>query len=152
MTGDSAPRRLNGFALLSGLGWLIDFSAFNLLTLAHVPVFAANLVGASLGVSFVFVTGRRFIFRDTRTRLSHAIALYALWNLVAILAASFCVAAIAHLLGTEAARQLAARLPAIGPYWMVLVPPIAKMAFTPVTMYANFVVMGLIIERRLHFV
>ena len=33
-----------------------------------------------------------------------------------------------------------------------LVAPAAKIALTPVSMYANFVAMGLIVERRLHFV
>ena len=144
--------RLPRFALLSGIGWLLDFSIFNLLAYTGMPVFAANLVGASCGVLFVFATGRRFLFRDAATRLHHAILLYVAWNTVAILAASLLISVVAHVLNalqaTEAVARVAASLP-VAIDLRRLVPPAAKVAVTPLTMYANYLAMGLINDRRL---
>lgn len=143
--------KLPRFALLSGIGWLLDFCIFNILAYTGTPVFAANLIGASCGVMFVFATGRRFLFRDAATRLHHAIALYIIWNIVAIFVASMLISAVSHaiaiLLATPPALRVAAAMPeAIDLHR--LIPPAAKIAVTPLTMYANYLAMGLINDRR----
>lgn len=43
------------FAVVSGLGWLIDFSIFALLNSLGFPVWLANIVGATTAVLFVFL-------------------------------------------------------------------------------------------------
>lgn len=145
--------KLPGFALLSGTGWVIDFTLFNVLIAAGVPIFWANLCGATCGVSFVFLTGRRFIFRDVRTSLRTAILCYAAWNVAAILLMSVAIAALGHALAGPWVMGLVDRLlHAVGVSLNAtpLMPMLAKIALTPVSMYLNFVAMGLIIERRLH--
>lgn len=149
------PVRLHRFALLSGIGWLIDFAIFNLLVALGVGLFAANAIGATCGVSFVFVTGRRYIFRDVRTGMAAAILAYAVWNLLAITAMSWAIAGLGELLAAllpTLLRALALSDPRLAAVLHALVAPAAKIALTPVSMYANFVAMGLIVERRLHFV
>ncbi|WP_347303917.1 GtrA family protein [Croceibacterium sp. TMG7-5b_MA50] len=153
-TPERPPMRVHAFALISGIGWLVDFTLFNLLAVAGVDLFVANLVGAGVAVSLVFVAGRHFIFRDSRTPLPLAIAAYVCWNVVAILLASVAVAAIGRLLASPAVimptenllSSLGVTLNAL-----YLVPPIAKVAVTPATMYLNYLAMGIIIEQRIRF-
>jgi len=116
-------------------------------------MFLANLVGAAVAVSLVFVAGRRLIFKDSRTTLPIAIALYVGWNIIAIIAASAAVAGVARLLASPAVLErsdLAFSAIGLPLQSMYLVAPAAKVAVTPFTMYFNYVAMGMIIERRLH--
>jgi len=149
------PAWLHRFAALSGVGCLIDFSIFNLLVYLASSLFVANVMSATCGVSFVFVTGRRYIFRDVRTRLSTAVFAYVIWNVVAIAAMSWAIAELGDIC-TTILLPLLSRYGQLSPDAMsllhALIPPAAKIALTPISMYANFVAMGLIVERRLHLV
>ncbi len=149
-----APQvRLHGFALISGIGWLIDFGLFTLLAYGGVDLFLANLIGAATAVTFVFVTARRFIFRDLKRPLAHAIAAYVLWNLFAVLLASIAVDRVAELLSSSGlVSDALAAFPAGWATASRIVPPLAKILVTPVTMYANYVAMGVITERRFSFI
>lgn len=52
------------FALLSGLGWLCDFGTFTLLVkIAHMPNFIANFISSYVGVTFVWFTSLRTVFK-----------------------------------------------------------------------------------------
>ncbi|EFH8408151.1 hypothetical protein HRZ17_004215, partial [Escherichia coli] len=51
------------FAVVSGLGWLIDFSIFALLNLLGLPIWLANIFGATAAVLFVFFVSVRRIFQ-----------------------------------------------------------------------------------------
>lgn len=149
----AAPVRLHRFAMLSGIGWLTDFVIFNLLVYLGLSLFVANVIGATCGVSFVFVTGRRYIFRDVRTGLTTAIIAYAIWNLLAITAMSWAIAGLGELIASlvpAVLRSLDFSDPRTATFLHALIPSAAKIALTPVSMYANFVTMGLIVERRLH--
>jgi putative flippase GtrA len=150
--------RLHRFAILSGIGWLLDFGLFNLLAWSGSDLFVANVAGATLGVSWVFLTARAFIFQSRRTSLAAAVAGYVVWNVVAILAASAAV----DLLGGWLESWLGAMrwIPAASAMLRerglavdaaALAAPLAKAAVTPFTMYANYVMMGVIAERRLQF-
>ena len=145
--------RLHGFALISGIGWLMDFGLFTLLAYSGVDLFLANLIGATAAVTFVFVTARRMIFRDLKRPLASAITAYVLWNLFAVLLASIAVDQLAELLSSS--RLVSDLLASLSPDWAKgprIVPPLAKILVTPATMYANFVAMGVIIERRFSFI
>ena len=149
-----SPIRLHAFALLSGIGWVLDFTVFNLLSLAGMSLFVANVAGAVCGVSFVFVTARRFIFRNIRTDLRTAVLAYVAWNVVGIALASWAVAAVGVLLAAPLVAGPIQHLLAqagIGIGWSVLIPPAAKILVTPATMYLNFLAMGVIVERRFSF-
>lgn len=146
-TGDVRGRgvRVHRFAVLSGIGWLLDFTVFNLLAWSGIGLFAANMLGATTGVTWVFVTARLSIFQRRTVSLRRAILAYAIWNAVAIVAASAAVDA----LGSLSIRMLSGHVhDQSGSRIMALVPAIAKMAVTPFTMYLNFVAMAFIVERR----
>lgn len=153
-TAGSGTVRLHRFAILSGVGWLLDFGLFNLLAWSGADLFVANVSGATLGVGWVFLTARAFIFQSRRTSLAGAVAGYVAWNVVAILAASAAVDLLGGWLGATrwmpaASAMLRDRGLAVDA--VALAAPFAKIAITPFTMYANYVMMGVITERRLQF-
>ncbi len=146
--------RLHGFALYSGLGWLLDFAIFNLLASAGTSLFAANTISATCAVAFVFVVTRRRIFRRSRTAYRPALAAYLGWNVVAIGLASLAVGLIGRCLLSPAILEPTGRLlgsihPGVDARW--LMPSAAKIAVTPMTMYLNYLAMGVINERRFSF-
>lgn len=146
--------RLSSFTILSGIGWCIDFAIFNLLVALGHSGFAANLVSATVAVTFVLVMARRWIFHDHVETLGRTVARYAAWNVVAITVASLAIRLIMAALerfdwtGVAAWAGTAAGHPVAT---AALVANLAKIMVTPFTMYANFVATGYIIERRLRF-
>lgn len=146
--------RIGYFTIVSGIGWLIDFLIFGAsiklgLTAAH-----ANLISASVAVLFVFVTSRQWIFRHHVGSMRSVIAKYVLWNIFAVSLASWGVGAMHGLFASSAADLLEfARFH----YSQVLMTAqtlsaiAAKLFITPFTMYSNFVVLGYILEKRVHF-
>jgi putative flippase GtrA len=146
--------KLPSFTLLSGIGWCIDFAIFNtLVTLGHT-YFASNLVSASVAVTFILIAARRWIFRHHAESLHVVVAKYVIWNVVAVTAASFLIQLIAtglehiDLSGVLAgAGQVTGKIPDK----KAIVSNVAKLLVTPITMYANFLAVGYIIERRFSF-
>lgn len=108
------------FAGVSGTGWALDFTVFYGLCLLGVPVYAANLVGATVAVLFVFFASLRPIFLYQGTRTHGKLLRYGLYQIIAISLASFCIDAIS--------RQ---GIPAL---W-------SKVLVTPVTFVCNFLFM-----------
>lgn len=140
--------RLSRFTLISGGGWLLDVGVMLGLVAAGAGPFAANLVGALCGVGFVFVFAQRRVFTmigggGVRWRLFLP---YLLWQSVAIPTASALIAVVAGLLAEPAAwteERLPAPISAA-----VLAAGVAKVTVTPLTLYANFLFSGLLMERR----
>ena len=59
------------FVMISGIGWLLDFSVYGYLTgVAGWAVFYANFFSAIPAVTFVFVMSTRHIFAKGRQRIS----------------------------------------------------------------------------------
>lgn len=146
--------RLSSFTLLSGIGWCIDFAIFNLLVGRGQPGFLANLASASVAVTFVLIAARKWIFRHHVETLPMTVAKYTAWNVVAISAASFGIKAIASGLQTwswDGAATVVGQAVGHSVAPAVLMANTAKILITPVTMYANFVATGYIIERRIRF-
>jgi len=114
---------LSRFALISGLGWLIDFSVFSSLCYL-LPVYAANLIGASLAVLFVFYASLRPVFMYAGQQTSRKLFQYIAYQVVAIWLASLLIDTLSVVLS--------------GMPWA---PLMAKIAVTPLTFAANFLFM-----------
>jgi putative flippase GtrA len=146
--------RISSFTLLSGAGWCIDFSVFNYLVSIGYRYLTSNLMSASFAVAFVFLTSRKWVFRNHVGSLKVAILQYIIWNILAITVASQFLEGIASVLESIDLRHVSQLI-----VWMTgehlaersLVSNLAKVLVTPFTMYANFVAIGYIIERRLSF-
>jgi putative flippase GtrA len=118
---------LSRFALISGLGWLIDFSVFSLLC-QHWPVYMANLMGASLAVLFVFFASLRPVFLYAGQQTSRKLLQYIVYQVVAIWLASLLIDALSVTLGGMFGQAS----------WL---PLSAKVIVTPLTFVANFMFM-----------
>jgi putative flippase GtrA len=146
--------KISSFTVLSGIGWCIDFTAFNYLVSMGYPYLTSNLISASVAVAFVFLTSRKWVFRHHVGSLKIAVLKYILWNIFAIIVASQLLDNIANFLESMDLRHVSQLI-----VWVTgndlaersLVSNLAKVLITPLTMYANFVAIGYIIERRLSF-
>lgn len=146
--------KLPGFTLLSGLGWCLDFLIFNGLVAMGHSYFASNLVSAACAVTFVLFTARRWIFRNHAESLGTVVVKYVVWNIVAVTAASFLIQLTANGLETfdfAGASLAIGQFVGTAPSKVMIVSNLAKLLVTPITMYANFVMVGYIIERRFSF-
>ena len=144
--------RLPKFAVLSGIGWLIDFTTFTVLTSNGMPAFYANLIGATIAVSFVFLSARSLVFLEHERPLVNSFAGYFLWNVVAILLASLTIQYLSDFLRTEhlflRGVQITLDLPLLLPT-VDLPSVVSKIAITPVTMLLNYVVAGYLVEKKI---
>ncbi|HCZ8660975.1 MAG: GtrA family protein [Citrobacter sp.] len=117
------------FAVVSGLGWLIDFSIFALLNSLGFPVWLANIVGATTAVLFVFFASVRKIFQYNGHYILWKLLNYIVYQIIAIICASLLIDFIALQFG--------------------MLPIIAKIIVTPLTFYANFQFMSFLTTGRL---
>lgn len=117
------------FAVVSGLGWLIDFSIFALLNSFGFPVWLANIVGATTAVLFVFFASVRKIFQYNGHYILWKLLNYIVYQIIAIVCASLLIDFIALQFG--------------------MLPIIAKIIVTPLTFYANFQFMSFLTTGRL---
>lgn len=119
------------FGVISGAGWLIDFSLFSFLGLLGTPVWLANIIGATTAVVCVFFISVHRVFEYQGHYLMRKLFCYIAYQAVAILVASL-------LIDTLAA-------------WFDLLPVVAKILVTPLTFYANFQAMSLITTGQWRF-
>lgn len=120
------------FGMVSGIGWLIDFCLFVSLGWLGAPVWAANMIGASVAVLFVFFASVRHVFEYEGGYLVGKLIAYVVYQAIAILAASLLIDALTR--------------------WFGLAPVLAKILVTPLTFYANFQFMSLITTGRLRLI
>lgn len=117
---------ISQFALVSGTGWVIDFAVFYGLARAGLPVYLANIVGASLAVVFVFFASLRPIFLYEGNRTPGKLLQYVVYQCVAIPLASMAIDAL-----SEAGIEL---------LW-------SKVLVTPLTFVCNFLFMRFLARR-----
>lgn len=140
--------RFAGFALISGIGWSLDFMVMAGLAQLGVPIFWANMIGAFCAVTLVFFASNYCIFRNTKGRSTlFLLTAYWVWQVVAITAASALIATIssilielwpqdhAFLLGTELRPEAISGMA-------------SKALVTPATLIANFLFLHLLMETR----
>ena len=92
------PVRILKFAGVSGAGLCLDYAVYSALCASGVPAGWANLVSAGLGVSFVFAVSARRIFASEDHFLLGLFAVYALYQVAAVSAASWLVGEATHVL------------------------------------------------------
>ncbi|MCR5576128.1 MAG: GtrA family protein [Oscillospiraceae bacterium] len=139
---ESALRRLLRQALrflgLSGIGWLLDFTVYTLLSLRFHDLTWVNVISSLVGASFVFVFSTRFVFRDShRIALWLKYAIYIGYQLVLIWLISKLLALV-HLTIVSHTDW---------PLLISLAPVLSKMLVTPITMTVNFFAMKTVIEK-----
>lgn len=122
------------FGAISGLTWLLDFATLYLLVrAAHLPVFAANLLSASLAATVAFLLSHKLAFAGRRDGLLLRTLVYCAYTFAVILVASAAisyVAALTHHLSDARHLQLTAGTCAL----------LAKLFITPFNFVLNFLV------------
>jgi len=123
---------------VSGIGWLIDFSVYNLLGIISTSLFLNNMISSWFGVTFVFIFSTRKIFvNNNGTSLKYKYLIYILYQVVLIFSISGLLSWISDFIVTHTAELLIINLSGL----------IAKIIVTPITMVLNFFVMKLVIEK-----
>ena len=126
------------FVGLSGIGWLMDFAVYTLLSLRMENLALVNVFSSLVGASFVFVFSTRFVFRDShRIPLWLKYAIYIVYQLLLIFLISKLLAWIAAGIALHAPWTVLRRLAAI----------LSKIIVTPITMTINFFAMKTVIEK-----
>ena len=126
------------FLGLSGIGWLMDFAVYTLLSLRMENLALVNVFSSLVGASFVFIFSTRFVFRDShRIPLWLKYAIYIVYQLLLIFLISKLLAWIATGIAMHAPWTVLRRLAAI----------LSKIIVTPITMTINFFAMKTVIEK-----
>ena len=112
------------FLMVSGIGWLIDFSLFFLLITVGLSPLLANAIGATVAVTFVFFRSAKVIFLYDGKYIFAKLLLY------------FCYQTFSIFLASCAVQGLTT--------WFGLYPVMAKCLVTPLTFYFNFQFMSFI--------
>jgi GtrA-like protein len=123
-----AAIKVANFAALSALGLGIDVGVFSVLVYCGLRPGYANLVSATLAVTFVYFSSANRVFQYHGRFLVSLFLLYAAYQVIAVLAASFAVD----------------RLVVIG-FW----PITSKIMILPVTFTANYLFMSVLLKPKL---
>ena len=131
-------RQILRFLGLSGIGWLMDFTVYTLLSLRMENLALVNVLSSLVGASFVFLFSTRFVFRDShRIPLGLKYAIYIVYQLLLLSLISTLLAGIAAGIALYAPWALLRKLAAV----------LSKIIVTPITMTVNFLVMKAVIEK-----
>ena len=120
------------FGLISGLGWMIDYSLFALLCSLPTNVWVANVASASFAVIFVFFASKHHVFEYEGGYLIVKLIAYFVYQAGAILMASFLIEALTYKSNIE--------------------PILSKILITPITFYLNFQFMSLITTGKMRLI
>ena len=122
---------------LSGIGWVLDFCTFTLLGLVSSNLILNNTISSWVGVTFVFCVATRYVFKNSN-HLHLKYIIYIVYQVLLIYMISKLLNAINIVLAGYFTNS---RLIAV-------LPIIAKIIVTPITMILNFIVMKGIIKRK----
>ena len=119
--------RVAGFSVLSAIGLTIDVAVFSLLVHFGLRPGYANLISAGLAVTFVYFSSAKKVFWYHGQFLLPLFLVYVLYQVAAVLAASFAVDRLA-IAGFK--------------------PLVAKLLILPVTFTANYLSMHFLLKAR----
>lgn len=127
------------FVGISGIGWIIDFTIFNLLNLIFRNVTINNVISSGIAVCFVFMlsTRKTFVQKENGLNLKWKFVIYIIYQVVLILLMSVALAHIAEVL----------KVWLQGTFIVGMSAMISKILVTPFTMCLNFLVMKAIVEK-----
>lgn len=131
-----------GFILISGIGWLIDFSIYCLLTgLLSFPVGITNVISSIPAITFVFFTSTKKTFcnKPGSLKLGYKYLIYFGYQLILLL----CISTFGQFLYNVLIVSSLSQYALIAKYMKLLI----KIIITPITMTINFIVMKLLIEK-----
>jgi len=144
--------RVHRFAVISGIGWLLDVVVLLTIVSLGVKPMIANFVSSGLAVTFVFLASQKTLFMESNHFLVGKFLAYLGWTIVSVTISSALIAALSPLF----ARWLSFIVAHVGFLVRMLNEHMigtlgvgaAKVAVTPLTMYTNYVALSAIMEGR----
>lgn len=122
---------------ISGIGWLIDFTIYFILTnLLKINVDVANMISSLVGVTFVFLVSTRKIFINNKIDLRIKYLIYVVYQL-------FLIYTVSKIMLVLKIWFISFDIELITNYISIIV----KVFITPFTMVINYIVMKFLIER-----
>lgn len=122
-----------GFVLISGVGWLLDFSSFTAMTqLFGIAYSKANFVSSMIGVTYVWIVALGRLFRRKNEGFPLYLMIYWAYQAASISLYSLLISLIAK---SSPNLQMSLLLG-------VPVALVAKIILTPVNLLTNFVFMS----------
>ena len=121
------------FTVVSGIGFIIDFIIYNILTLIfHINVGISNMISSLVGVTFVFFTSTKHIFENNTSNidLKYKYLIYVIYQIILILCASRVIIIFKNFFDSS-------NIDLVVKYAKVL----AKIFITPFTLTINYFVM-----------
>lgn len=135
-------KQILSFLLISGIGWLIDFSFYTILTkLFELNVMSSNMISAIPAVTYVFIVSTRKTFSkktDSNLNIIIKYLIYFGYQVFLLFVVSY--------LG-QALYNYAMTLNIKYDIILLNMKLIIKIVITPITMIANFMVMKNLIEK-----
>lgn len=133
-------RKAVRFLFTSGIGFILDFIAYTLLTqLLDFSVLKANFLSSLIGATFVFIVSTHKIFESSNSQVSIYLkyVAYILYQLLLIYLVSLLGEAINTFIIGHISFRLIVRFSKL----------ICKVLITPITMTCNFFVMRYVSEK-----
>lgn len=126
------------FVGLSGIGWILDFTTYTILSIWSKNLVVNNTISSWIGVTFVFLFSTRMIFKNnSKISLKWKYVIYLLYQCVLIYFISKMLYGINAFLVAHFFNDVIVHFSAI----------ISKILVTPITMVLNFFVMKGVIEK-----
>lgn len=126
------------FVGLSGIGWIIDISIYTILCLFINSVFTNNIISSCIATTFVFILSSKTIFgNNSKVPLMLKYVIYLIYQLILII----CISKLLSIINTGILEFVSINI--IRRFSNI----ISKILITPITMFLNFIVMKLLIEK-----
>ena len=126
------------FIGLSGIGWLLDLCTYMTLGIFSPNLFMNNMISSWVGVTFVFITSTRIIFRNNiKIPLKYKYLIYLIYQAVLIYFISLLLRQVNAFILVNFSLTIIVKF----------APLFSKIAVTPITMILNFLVMRGVIEK-----
>ena len=123
---------------ISGIGWIIDFIIYTILTnKVNLSINISNILSSLIGVSFVFlVTTRKLFINNSRINIKIKYIIYIIYQIILIISVSQIMIIIKEYLINIDIELL-----------KNYIDIVIKIIITPFTMLINFIVMKNLIEK-----
>ncbi|MBE6140465.1 MAG: hypothetical protein E7172_02890 [Firmicutes bacterium] len=128
------------FIFVSGIGWILDFSTFIILTnIFDFKILFANMLSAIPALSYVFIRSNKSIFKNQNSKLDlkYKYIIYFIYQIILVTSISF--------LGESLFKYFVNKIDIA--FILNNLKIIIKIFITPITMFLNFVIMKNLIEK-----
>lgn len=128
-----------GFFGFSGIGWILDFTTYTILSFWIENLMLVNIISSAVGVTFVFIfsTHKVFIKNNSKVPIWGKYLIYLAYQVGLVYVMSLLLSAINDFIVQTFTWELIQKGSAI----------ISKILVTPITMVVNFIIMKILVEK-----